>query len=89
MQFHCAHTYSEGQNIASNFAAEHLKSLAKQLCRLGPRQLQTVSPILEVEPEILEAISTAKAIDATNQVSLHSYSVCTLYKICRTWACVS
>ena len=64
-----------GSSNACNFAAEHLKSLAKQLCRLGPRQLQTVSPILEAEPDIVEAISTAKGIDATNQVGSHSQSV--------------
>ncbi|KAL3154077.1 hypothetical protein ABBQ32_013616 [Trebouxia sp. C0010 RCD-2024] len=52
---------------SSKRKAEHLKSLAKQLCRLGPRQLQAVSPILEAEPELVEAISTAKGIDATNQ----------------------
>lgn len=52
---------------ASKRQAEHRKSLAKQLCQLGSRQLQTVSSILEEEPELLEAISTAKGIDATNQ----------------------
>jgi len=50
---------------SSKRKAEHLKSLAKELCTLGPKQLKGISSILE--PDQLEAISTAKGIDATNQ----------------------
>ena len=64
-----------GSNDARNSAAEQLKSLAKQLCKLGPRQLRAVSSILEAEPEIVEAIATAKTIEATNQVGCHRQSV--------------
>lgn len=48
--------------------AEHLRSLARELVKLGPRQLQAVSPVLETDAELLEAISTAKGITPTNQV---------------------
>lgn len=64
-------------------AAEHLKSLAKELCTLGPKQLKGISSILE--PDQLEAISTAKGIDATNQVCslrMHRQSVPLLARAC-------
>ncbi len=53
---------------ANRVTAEHLRSLARELVKLGPRQLQAVSPVLETDAELLEAISTAKGITPTNQV---------------------
>ena len=50
-------------------AAEHLKKLAKELTSLSKRQLEAVSPVLEAEPELFEAISIAQGINPTNQVS--------------------
>ncbi|KAL0017877.1 hypothetical protein WJX77_003487 [Trebouxia sp. C0004] len=52
---------------SSKRKAEHLRSLARELVKLGPRQLQAVSPVLETDAELLEAISTAKGITPTNQ----------------------
>lgn len=58
---------SRPSKSSSKRKAERLKSLGKELVKLGPRQLQAVSPVLELEPELLEAISTAKGISPTNQ----------------------
>ncbi len=72
-------------------AAEHLKSLAKELVRLGPKQLQAVSPILEPEVELLEAISTAKGITPTNQVNTSSHGLMDSVDSISVWlsVCVS
>ena len=56
-------------------SAEHLQKVAKELVGLGPRQLQAVSPVLDAEPDLHEAISIAKGINRTNQVSLHLFGV--------------
>lgn len=52
---------------ATKRQAEHLQKIAKELVGLGPRQLQAVSPVLDAEPELHEAISIAKGINRTNQ----------------------
>ena len=64
---HVSTSLSSTFERAQCVTAEHLRSLARELVKLGPRQLQAVSPVLETDAELVEAISTAKGITPTNQ----------------------